>query len=241
MTIQTACSRLDRCQCADQAGFRRNFRTTDHLMTYRMIEQKSRGWGRPTYGLHRSSSRRLLLHYNMKQYGGVWLVCNPLFLRRHNVDGHVHHAHGGAARRRERRLRAFLRHEQPSLAMQTATVSHHSWRRAGRADASTQTVSYSAPAPVVEHAAPAPVFEYAAPAPVHADSWNLLCQSSRSRRFLRCRSSRNRRDSASPVCSRHPNFRELGSHSRSPCDLCGDCGHGRGGVTSPCRTCSSDS
>ena len=72
-------------------------------------------------------------------------------------------------------------------------------------------------------------------------SWNLLCQSSRSRRFLRCRSSRNRRGSASPICSRHPNFRELGNHSRSPCDLCGDCGHGRGGVTSPCRTCSSDS
>ena len=96
-------------------------------------------------------------------------MCNPLFLRRHKVDGHVHHAHGGAARRRERRLRAFLRHEQPLLAMQTATVPHHSWRRAGRADASTQTVSYSAPAPVVEHAAPAPVFEYAAPAPVHAD------------------------------------------------------------------------
>ena len=169
MTIQTACSRLDRCQCADQGGFRRNFWTTDHLMTYRMIEQKSREWGRPTYGLQPSSSRRLLLHYNMKQSGGVWLVCKPLFWRRHNVDGHVHHAHGGAARRRERRLRAFLRHEQPSLAKQTVTVSHHSWRRAGRADASTQTVSYSAPAPVVEHAAPAPVFEYAALAPVHSD------------------------------------------------------------------------
>ena len=41
-----------------------------------------------------------------------------------NMDAHVDHAHAGAARRRrERRLRASLRHEKLALAMQLATVS----------------------------------------------------------------------------------------------------------------------
>ena len=63
-------------------------------------------------------------------------------------------------------LRAFLRHEKLSLAMQMATVSHHSWHRAGRADASTQTMTHSDAATCAATAAPAPVFEYVAPAPV---------------------------------------------------------------------------
>ena len=87
-------------------------------------------------------------------------------------------------------LRAFLRQEKLSLAMQMATVTHHSWYRAGRADASTQTVTYTdaatcaatpapstvieyvvpavtydAPPSVIEYVAPAPVIEYIAPAP----------------------------------------------------------------------------
>ena len=188
------------------------------------------------------SSRRLLIHYNVKQYGGVRLVCTPLFLRRHNVDGHVHHAHGGAA---------------PAPRAPSSCVSAARAALTGDADGHgvSSLVAESWPC-LCQHAdrvllsasscggtrcTSTRVRVRGTPHLFTLTSWNLLCQSSRSRRFLSCRSSRNRRGSASPVCSRHPNFRELGNHSRSPCDLCGDCGHGRGGVTSPCRTCSSDS
>ena len=35
---------LDRCLCADQAGFRNNSKQRDHLMTYKLISQRSREW-----------------------------------------------------------------------------------------------------------------------------------------------------------------------------------------------------
>ena len=58
------------------------------------------------------------------------------------MDVHDDHAYRGAApRRRERCLRAFLRHEKLALAMRMAAVSHYSWHGAGRADAGTQTVT----------------------------------------------------------------------------------------------------
>ena len=56
---------------------------------------------------------------------------------------------------------AFLRHEKLSLAMQMATASHHSWHRAGRADASTQASTYTDAATCAATAAP----ENVAPAP----------------------------------------------------------------------------
>ena len=37
--------RLDQIQEEDQAGFRSSYQTTDHLATYRMIEQKCHEWG----------------------------------------------------------------------------------------------------------------------------------------------------------------------------------------------------
>ena len=37
--------RLDQCQPADQGGFRRSHRTVDHLMVYRMLEQRCRESG----------------------------------------------------------------------------------------------------------------------------------------------------------------------------------------------------
>ena len=46
---------------------------------------------------------------------------------------------GAAARRRDRRLRQFLRHEQLSVKMHVATALHHSAQRGARIDASTQT------------------------------------------------------------------------------------------------------
>ena len=36
---------LDQNQAEDQAGFRKTYQTTDHLATYRMIEQKCQEWG----------------------------------------------------------------------------------------------------------------------------------------------------------------------------------------------------
>ena len=36
---------LDQNQAEDQAGFRKTYQTTDHLTTYRMLEQKCQEWG----------------------------------------------------------------------------------------------------------------------------------------------------------------------------------------------------
>ena len=36
---------LDQKQAEDQAGFRKSYQTTDHLATYRLIEQKCQEWG----------------------------------------------------------------------------------------------------------------------------------------------------------------------------------------------------
>ena len=38
-------SMLDQYQAEDQAGFRKTYQTTDHLATYRMLEQKCQEWG----------------------------------------------------------------------------------------------------------------------------------------------------------------------------------------------------
>ena len=72
---------------------------------------------------------------------------------------------GAAARRRERRLRQVLRHEQLSAKMHVAAALHHSAQRGARVDASTQTDSYAA-ATCAATAAPVSIFEYVAPAPV---------------------------------------------------------------------------
>ena len=37
--------RLDQKQAEDQAGFRSSYQTTDHLATYRLVEQKCHEWG----------------------------------------------------------------------------------------------------------------------------------------------------------------------------------------------------
>ena len=36
---------LDQTPAEDQAGFRKTYQTTDHLATYRMLEQKCQEWG----------------------------------------------------------------------------------------------------------------------------------------------------------------------------------------------------
>ena len=45
MLMNRLYAELDRYQCPDQAGFRKTFQTTVHLMTNRPISQKSREWG----------------------------------------------------------------------------------------------------------------------------------------------------------------------------------------------------
>ena len=78
-----------------------------------------------------------------------------------------------ARRRRERRLQAFHRHEQVSIRMVVAAMSHHSWdnSKSGAsapavtyADACTQTVAPAPGVPVAESTTLAPVNEYIAPA-----------------------------------------------------------------------------
>ena len=88
---------------------------------------------------------------------------------------------GAAARRRDRRLRQFLRHEQLSVKMHVAA-------RGARVDAATQTMCFvdaatcaatASLAPVIEYvaaacavtdSAPSPVIDYVAPVPavIHA-------------------------------------------------------------------------
>ena len=71
---------------------------------------------------------------------------------------------GAARRRRDRRLRAFLKHERLTVAMNLATIQHHSHMKSAVVDVCVQVGSPLAP--VTEYVAPAPAVSYAAPAPV---------------------------------------------------------------------------
>ena len=65
---------------------------------------------------------------------------------------------GAARRRRDRLFRAFLKHERMTVAMNLATIQHHSYMKSAVVDVGVQVGS-----PV--SAAPAPVEEYIAPTP----------------------------------------------------------------------------
>ena len=68
-----------------------------------------------------------------------------------------------AWRRRNRRLRAFWRHEQQAVRMAVAAATHHSYDRSS-AHACTQTdLEYVTPAPVIECVAPAPAVTFVVP------------------------------------------------------------------------------
>ena len=70
---------------------------------------------------------------------------------------------GAARRRRNRRLRAFLKHERMTVAMNLATIQHHSYMKSAVVDVGVQVGSPLAP--VIENLSSAPVFGYLAPAP----------------------------------------------------------------------------
>ena len=70
---------------------------------------------------------------------------------------------GAARRRRNRRLRAFLKHERMTVAMNLATFQHHSFMKSAVVDVGVQVGSPLAP--VIEYMSSAPVIEYLAPAP----------------------------------------------------------------------------
>ena len=93
---------------------------------------------------------------------------------------------GSARRRRERRLRCFLRHEEMAVRMALARATHHALQRhqctqivtPAETDAATSAplpvieylvsapaVNCVAPAPVIEYVSSAPGIEYIAPAP----------------------------------------------------------------------------
>ena len=68
---------------------------------------------------------------------------------------------GAACRRRDRRLRAFLKHERMSVAMNMATIQHHSYMKSAVVDFCVQVGSPLAP--VTEYVAPAPAVALSVP------------------------------------------------------------------------------
>ena len=70
---------------------------------------------------------------------------------------------GAARRRRNGRLRAFLKHERMTVAMNLATIQHHSYMKSAVVDVGVQVGSPLAL--VIEYLSSAPVFGYLAPAP----------------------------------------------------------------------------
>ena len=82
-------------------------------------------------------------------------------------------ARGSAVRRRERRMRAWWRHEQASVRMAMIIAGHHSYRKAAGIEIGVQAgiplapvTEYVAPAPAVDWDVPATVIEYMPSAPV---------------------------------------------------------------------------
>ena len=86
---------------------------------------------------------------------------------------------GSARRRRERRLRCFLRHEEMAIRMALARATHHAFQchqctqtltspaaTYAATPAPSTVIEYVVPAPSVTYTAPAPVIEYVVPAPV---------------------------------------------------------------------------
>ena len=68
---------------------------------------------------------------------------------------------GAARRRRDRRLRAFLKHERMTVAMNLATIQHHSYMKSAVVDVGVQVGSPLAP--VTEYVAPAPAVTFVVP------------------------------------------------------------------------------
>ena len=68
---------------------------------------------------------------------------------------------GAARRRRDRRLRAFLKHERMTVAMNMATIQHHSYMKSAVVDFCVQVGSPLAP--VTEYVAPAPAVALSVP------------------------------------------------------------------------------
>ena len=84
---------LDQYQAEDQAGFRKTYQTTDHLATYRMLEQKCQEWGIKMWtatvdfikafdSISHNSIWEALLSCNV-DHGYVCLLKNFTKIRRH--------------------------------------------------------------------------------------------------------------------------------------------------------------
>ena len=68
---------------------------------------------------------------------------------------------GAVRRRRDRRLRASLKHERVTVAMNLATIQHHSYMKSAVVDAGVQVGSPLAP--VADYVAPAPAVSFVVP------------------------------------------------------------------------------
>ena len=76
---------------------------------------------------------------------------------------------GSARRRRKRRLRCFLRHEEMAVRMALARATYHAVQRHQRTQTVTPPLAATyaatlAPLPLIEYVVPAPAVTYAAPA-----------------------------------------------------------------------------
>ena len=60
---------LDQKQAEDQAGFRKIYQTTDHLATYRLIEQKCHEWGNQNVDSDGRLHEGFRLHHTQNQFG----------------------------------------------------------------------------------------------------------------------------------------------------------------------------
>ena len=60
---------LDQIQAEDQAGFRSSYQTTDHLATYRMIDQKCHEWWNQNVGRDNRLHEGVRLHHTTNQFG----------------------------------------------------------------------------------------------------------------------------------------------------------------------------
>ena len=65
---------LDQKQAEDQAGFRKTYQTTDHLATYRMIEQKCQEWENQNVDSDGRLHEGFRLHLSQFYLGGTQIL-----------------------------------------------------------------------------------------------------------------------------------------------------------------------
>ena len=76
------CSRLDSLQPEDQGGFRRSHQTLDHLITYRLIEKKSREWCVKMW----LATIDIVKAFNSITYDSIWKALETCGMEQHCIN-----------------------------------------------------------------------------------------------------------------------------------------------------------